>query len=87
MYVVDILFHMHIRDKRNGKDVMRCSRSCDGVAEKCRGIKNFQVNLSQLQGEGTCRCGSSAGSSQWKAVVGVLAPRRYDDTPRISQDK
>ena len=38
--VVDIF---HIRDKRNGKDVMRCSR-CDGVAEKGRG-KNFQVNL------------------------------------------
>ena len=39
----DVVNIFHVRDRRNGKDVMRCSR-CEGVNEKGRG-KNFQVNL------------------------------------------
>lgn len=39
----DVAAIFHIRDKRNGKDVMRCSR-CETVNEKGRG-KNFVVNL------------------------------------------
>ena len=40
----DVVQIFHLRDKRNGKDIMRCSRCEDMRDEKGRG-KHFQVNL------------------------------------------